>query len=70
MNRDNQFEPMLMHQFKAQEGEHHHKKINKKTGRGQSPNVTGRNTSTNNLSNEEPTPTEKKIQFLNPNMGI
>ena len=40
-----------------------------KTGRDQSPNVTSRNTSTNNLSNEEPTPSEKKLQFLNPNKG-
>ena len=40
-----------------------------KTGRDQSPNVTSRNTNTNNLSNEEPTPFEKKIQFLSPNKG-
>ena len=39
----------------------------KKTGRDQSPNVTSRNTSTNDLSIEAPTPTEKKIKFLNPN---
>ena len=38
-----------------------------KTGRDQSPNVTSRNTNTNNLSNEEPTPFEKKIQFFSPN---
>ena len=40
-----------------------------KTGRDQSPNVTSRNTNTNNLSNEEPTPFKKKIQFLSPNKG-
>ena len=32
-------------------------------------NITSGNTSTNNLSNEDPTPIEKKIQFLNPNKG-
>ena len=40
-----------------------------KTERDQSPNITSRNTGTNDLSNEEPTPVEKKIQFLNPNKG-
>ena len=30
MKRDDQLEPMLTHSFKAQEGDHHHKKINKK----------------------------------------
>ena len=40
-----------------------------KTGRDRSPNITSRNTSTNDLSNEEPTPNEKKIQFLNLNKG-
>ena len=40
-----------------------------KTGRDQSLNVISRNTSKNNLSNEEPGPIEKKIQFLNHNKG-
>ena len=40
-----------------------------KTGRDQSPNVTSRKTSANDLSNEEPVPIEKKIQFLNLNKG-
>ena len=39
-----------------------------KTGRDVT-NITSGNTSTNNLSNEDPTPIEKKIQFLNPNKG-
>ena len=34
-----------------------------KTGWDQSPNVTSRNASANNLSNEEPTPIEKKSNF-------
>ena len=34
-----------------------------KTGRDQFRNVTSRNTSTNDLSNEEPTPIEKKSNF-------
>ena len=38
-----------------------------KTGRDQSPNVTSKNKTTNNLSNEEPAPIEKKFQFSNPN---
>ena len=38
-----------------------------KTGRDQSPNVTSKNKTTNDLSNEEPAPIEKKFQFSNPN---
>ena len=34
-----------------------------KTGRDQSPNVTSTNTSTSDLSNEEPAPVEKKPNF-------
>ena len=30
MKRDDQLEPMVTHYFKAQEGDHHHQKINKK----------------------------------------
>ena len=44
-------------------------KNKQRTERDQSPNVTSRNTSTTDLSNEEPTPIEKKIQFLNPTKG-
>ena len=66
MKRDDQLEPMLTHYFKAQEGDHRHKKIIKKTGRDQSSNVTGRDTSTNDLSNEEPMLTEKKNPIFEP----
>ena len=37
-----------------------------KTGRDQFRNVTSRNTSTNDLSNEQPTPIEKKSNFWTP----
>ena len=37
-----------------------------KTGRDQSPNVTSKNTTTNNLSNEQPTPIEKNFNFRTP----
>ena len=40
-----------------------------KTGRDQSPNVTSRNTSTNDLSIEEPTPIEKKNPIFEPQQG-
>ena len=70
MKRDDQLEPTLTHQFKAQEGVQGPSQENKqKTGRDQSLNVTSRNTSTNNLSNKEPAPIEKKIQFLNHSKG-
>ena len=42
------------------------KENKQKTGRDQFPNVTSRNTGTNDLSNEEPTPAEEKIQFWTP----
>ena len=40
-----------------------------KTGRDRSPNITSRNTSTNDLSNEEPTPNEKKNPIFEPQQG-
>ena len=30
MKKDNQLEPMLTHEFTTQQGDHHHKEINKK----------------------------------------
>ena len=60
MKRDNQLEPMLrfIQGLRRRSPSQENKP---KTERDHSPNVTSRNTSTNDLSNEEPTSIEKKI---------